>query len=175
MAKPKRNMADEMFELIKTNKSCSEDFIRTTLKLGSTNFRTNISKLLNNDTITRIGVGKTAEYVIQTCDPVQIVFDDIKANNLTSCTDIMSRCVLTRLQILKAVETLLHQNKIFRFKISTSNSLRYSIFSKNNGARSMEIELEDRTGTIGSTTFETTIDKTYLKAFLRGEMHLVGG
>ena len=174
MPKPKRNISDELFEFIKNNNPCSEEIIRKTLKLGSTNFRTNISKLLNNDSVTRIGSGIESTYVLQTQNPVQIVLDDITSNNLTSCTEIMGRLTLTRLQILKAVDALVDQKKIFRFKISTNNAIKYSVFQKNAGARPLDNINDKGIKPSSSTTFDdVTIDKTYLQSFLRGEMHLV--
>jgi hypothetical protein len=174
MARTKKDISDEMFDLIKKNKSCSEEFIRTTLDIGTTNFRASVSILLNNDSITRIGVGKDSIYIIQTKDPKKVVLDDIKKNNLTQCADIMKRCTLTRLQILKAIDALIDQKKIFRFKMHTSNSILYSIWQKNDGARALDAAGEIKVKSSGSSIFEDmTIDRTYLKSFLRGEMHLV--
>ena len=173
MARTKKDISDEMFDLIKKNKSCSEEFIRTTLDIGTTNFRTNISKLLNNDSVTRIGTGKTSSYIIQTQDPKKIIIDDIKKNNLTSCTDMMKRCSLTRLQILKVIDVLVEQKKVFRFKMHTSNSILYSMFSKNNNARALDTHDEIKVAPNETRTFDSTVDKTYLKSFLRGEMHLI--
>jgi hypothetical protein len=78
------------------------------------------------------------------------------------------------LQILKAIDALIDQKKIFRFKMHTSNSILYSIWQKNDGARALDAAGEIKVKSSDSSIFDDmTIDRTYLKSFLRGEMHLI--
>lgn len=171
----KSNIDKMIHEVIKEQKTCTEGFIRKKLDIGSTAFRINISKLLNGNIVTRIGKGKEANYAPLSNDIIKVVYKQFKENTIVTCSELMERCCLTRLQVLNIIDKIIEDGEIqiYRHRTKYNNSIHYSlepdiegyyILGDSERRRRKERESKPHPLDMG------TIDKTYLRTFLNGQM-----